>query len=163
MSLRDYQKDRLLVFLNPNRDPLGAGYTIIQSKIAVGSGRLLGKGWFSGTQNQLNFLPERHTDFIYSTIGEEWGFLGSVVLIILFYILVKRILRLAFIANDPFARNLCLCIASLIFIQFFTNIAMAIGFMPVVGLPLPFISYGGSSLVNFLLLIGIVLNISKRY
>jgi len=163
MSLRDYQRDRLLVFLNPNRDPLGAGYTIIQSKIAVGSGRLLGKGWFSGTQNQLNFLPERHTDFIYSTIGEEWGFVGSIILIILFYILIRRILRLAELVHDPFAKNLCLCIASLIFIQFFINIAMTAGFMPVVGLPLPFISYGGSSLVSFLLLIGITLNISKRY
>ncbi|MFC1709998.1 rod shape-determining protein RodA [Candidatus Omnitrophota bacterium] len=159
--LRGYQKDRLLVFLNPNRDPLGAGYTIIQSKIAVGSGRFLGKGWLAGTQNQLNFLTERHTDFIYSTIGEEWGFLGSIVLIILFYILVKRILKLSERAYDPFAKNLCLCIASLIFVQFFINIAMTIGFMPVVGLPLPFISYGGSSLVSFLLLVGIVLNISK--
>ncbi|MBL7130265.1 MAG: rod shape-determining protein RodA [Candidatus Omnitrophica bacterium] len=159
--LRGYQKDRLLVFLNSNRDPLGAGYTIIQSKIAVGSGRLLGKGWLAGTQNQLNFLTERHTDFIFSTIGEEWGFLGSVILIILFYILIKRILRLSLLIYDPFAKNLCLCIASLIFIQFFINIAMTIGFMPVVGLPLPFISYGGSSLVSFLLLIGIVLNISK--
>lgn len=163
LSLRDYQKDRLLVFLNPNRDPLGAGYTIIQSKIAVGSGRLFGKGWFSGTQNQLNFLPERHTDFIYSTIGEEWGFLGSIILIILFYILIRRILRLTGLVHDPFAKNLCLCIAVLIFIQFFVNIAMTIGFMPVVGLPLPFISYGGSSLISFLLLTGIVLNISKRY
>ncbi|MDD5006082.1 MAG: rod shape-determining protein RodA [Candidatus Omnitrophica bacterium] len=159
--LRGYQRDRLLVFLNPSRDPLGAGYTIIQSKIAVGSGGLLGKGWLSGTQNQLNFLPERHTDFIFSTIGEEWGFFGSVVLIILFYVLVKRILMLSSLAHDPFAKNLCLCIASLIFIQSFINIAMTIGFMPVVGLPLPFISYGGSSLVSFLLLIGIVLNISK--
>lgn len=162
-SLRSYQKDRLLVFLNPNRDPLGAGYTIIQSKIAVGSGRLLGKGWFAGTQNQLNFLPERHTDFIFSTIGEEWGFFGSIILVILFYMLISRIVRLALTANDHFARNLCLCIASLVFIQLFINIAMTIGFMPVVGLPLPFISYGGSSLFNFLLLIGITLNISKRY
>ncbi len=159
--LRGYQKDRLLVFLNPNRDPLGAGYTIIQSKIAVGSGRILGKGWLSGTQNQLNFLTERHTDFIFSTIGEEWGFFGSIVLIVLFYFLINRILKLSMKVYDPFAKNLCLCIASLIFIQFFINIAMTIGFMPVVGLPLPFISYGGSSLVSFLLLIGIVLNISK--
>ncbi|MFH1622726.1 MAG: rod shape-determining protein RodA [Candidatus Omnitrophota bacterium] len=159
--LKGYQKDRLLVFLNPDRDPLGAGYTIIQSKIAVGSGGLFGKGWLSGTQNQLNFLTERHTDFIFSTIGEEWGFLGSIVLIVLFYFLIKRILNLSVRVYDPFAKNLCLCIASLIFIQFFINIAMTIGFMPVVGLPLPFISYGGSSLISFLMLIGIVLNISK--
>jgi rod shape determining protein RodA len=147
--------------LNPNRDPLGAGYTIIQSKIAIGSGQFTGKGWLTGTQNQLNFLTERHTDFIFSTLGEEWGFLGSVVLIILFYILIKRIVKLSLRIHDPFAKNLCICIASLIFIQFFVNIAMTIGFMPVVGLPLPFMSYGGSSLVSFLLLIGIVLNISK--
>ena len=159
--LRGYQKDRLLVFLNPNRDPLGAGYTIIQSKIAIGSGQFTGKGWLAGTQNQLNFLTERHTDFIFSTIGEEWGFIGSIVLIVLFYILVKRIVKLSGQIHDPFAKNLCMCIASLIFVQFFINIAMTIGFMPVVGLPLPFISYGGSSLVSFLLLIGIVLNISK--
>jgi len=161
--LRGYQKDRLLVFLNPNRDPLGAGYTIIQSKIAIGSGRLFGKGWLAGTQNQLNFLTERQTDFIYSTIGEEWGFLGSIILVTLFYILIKRILKLSLVRYDPFAKNLCLCIASLLFIQVFINIAMTIGFMPVVGLPLPFISYGGSSLVIFLLLMGIVLNISKTH
>jgi rod shape determining protein RodA len=161
--LKDYQKDRLLVFLNPNRDPLGAGYTIIQSKIAIGSGRLFGKGWLSGTQNQLNFLTERHTDFIFSTIGEEWGVIGGLILIILFYFLIKRILSLALLTNDPFAKNLCFCIASLILIQLFINIAMTIGLMPVVGLPLPFISYGGSSLVCFLLLIGVVLNISKSH
>lgn len=159
--LKGYQKDRLLVFLNPNRDPLGAGYTIIQSKIAIGSGQLFGKGWLSGTQNQLNFLAERHTDFIFSTIGEEWGFLGSIVLVLSFYILIKMILRLSLLVYDPFAKNLCLCIASLIFAQFFINISMTMGLMPVVGLPLPFISYGGSSLISFLLLIGIVLNISK--
>lgn len=161
--LRDYQKDRLLVFLNADRDPLGAGYTIIQSKIAVGSGRLAGKGWLAGTQNQLNFLTERHTDFIFSTFGEEWGFLGSIALLVLFYFLLQRILKLSFLVSDPFAKNLCMSIAFLICIQFFINIAMTIGIMPVVGLPLPFVSYGGSSLVTFLLLIGIVLNISKYY
>lgn len=161
--LRGYQKDRLLVFLNPNRDPLGAGYTIIQSKIAIGSGGLFGKGWLSGTQNQLNFLPERHTDFIFSTIAEEWGFLGSIVLILLFYLLIRRIFMLSSLAIDHFAKNLCFCIGCLILMQFFINIAMTIGFMPVVGIPLPFISYGGSSLINFLLLIGIVLNISKSH
>jgi rod shape determining protein RodA len=161
LLLKEYQKDRLLVFLNPNRDPLGAGYTIIQSKIAIGSGGIMGKGWLSGTQNQFNFLTERHTDFIFSTIGEEWGLLGGIVLIVLFYFLIKRILLISLSANDHFARNLCFCIASLIFIQFFINIAMTLGLMPVVGLPLPFISYGGSSLVVLLILIGIVLNISE--
>lgn len=161
--LRDYQKDRLLVFLNPSRDPLGAGYTVIQSKIAVGSGGLLGKGWLSGTQNQLNFLTERHTDFIFSTLGEEWGFLGSIILVVLFYILIRMILRVSYLSLDPFAKNLCISIASLICIQTFINIAMTIGIMPVVGLPLPFVSYGGSSLVSFLLQIGVVLNISRHY
>ena len=159
--LRPYQKDRLLVFLNPDRDPLGAGYTIIQSKIAIGSGRIFGKGWLSGTQNQLNFLAERHTDFIFSTIGEEWGLIGSLVLIGLFFIFINRALKILKLVNDPFAKNLCVGIISLIALQFFINFAMTIGFMPVVGLPLPFISYGGSSLVSFLMLIGILLNISK--
>lgn len=161
--LHDYQKDRLLVFLNANRDPLGAGYTIIQSKIAIGSGRFFGKGWLSGTQNQLNFLTERHTDFIFSTLGEEWGFLGGIALLALFYLLIRKILKLSFFVSDPFAKNLCICIAFLICIQCFVNIAMTMGLMPVVGLPLPFMSYGGSSLVSFLFLIGIVLNISKHY
>jgi len=159
--LRPYQKDRLLVFLNPDRDPLGAGYTIIQSKIAIGSGRIFGKGWLSGTQNQLNFLAERHTDFIFSTIGEEWGLIGGFVLIVLFFVLINRILKTIKLVNDPFAKNLCIGIASLIAFQFFINFAMTIGFMPVVGLPLPFISYGGSSLLSFLMLIGILLNINK--
>lgn len=160
--LRDYQRDRLLVFLNADRDPLGAGYTIIQSKIAIGSGRLFGKGWMSGTQNQLNFLTERHTDFIFSTLGEEWGFVGGVFLLVLFYFLIQRILKISSRVSDPFAKNLCICIAFLFCIQVVINIAMTIGLMPVVGLPLPLVSYGGSSLISFFLLIGIVLNISKR-
>ena len=160
--LRPYQKDRLLVFLNPNRDPLGAGYTIIQSKIAIGSGRILGKGWLAGTQNQLNFLTERHTDFIFSTIGEEWGLLGGVFLIFLFFVLTYRVLKISKLVNDPFAKNLCIGIASLFTIQFFINFAMTIGIMPVVGLPLPLLSYGGSSLVSFLVSIGIILNISRN-
>lgn len=161
--LHDYQKDRLLVFLNPNRDPLGAGYTIIQSRIAIGSGGVFGKGWLAGTQNQLNFLSERHTDFIFSTLGEEWGFLGGVALLVVFYLLIRTICAISFASPDPFAKNLCICIAFLICIQCFVNIAMTIGLMPVVGLPLPLMSYGGSSLVSFLMLIGIVVNISRNY
>ena len=161
--LRDYQKDRLLVFLNADKDPLGAGYTIIQSKIAIGSGAFFGKGWLSGTQNQLNFLIERHTDFIFSTLGEEWGFIGALVLLALFYFLIHRIIKLSFHVIDPFAKNLCVGIAFLICIQCFINIAMAMGLMPVVGLPLPLMSYGGSSLITFLLLIGVVLNIGKNH
>jgi len=161
LLLKDYQRDRLTVFLDPGCDPLGAGYTIIQSKIAVGSGMFFGKGWLSGTQNQLNFLAERHTDFIFSTIGEEWGFLGSMILAILFYLLVERIFVIANYVSNPFAKNLCFSIGAAIMVQFFVNIAMTIGLLPVVGVPLPFISYGGSSLIVFLILIGIVLNISE--
>ena len=111
----------------------------------------------------MNFLTERHTDFIFSTIGEEWGFLGSIIFLALFYFLIQRALKLSFLTPDPFAKNLCISIAFLILIQCFVNIAMTIGLMPVVGLPLPFVSYGGSSLVTFSILVGILLNISKDY
>lgn len=160
--LKDYQKDRLMVFLNPNIDPLGAGYTIIQSKIAIGSGMLFGKGWLAGTQNQLNFLPERHTDFIFSVIGEEWGFLGALVLLILFYWLIMSSLKIVEHSKDRFSQFLSLGIVSLISFQALINILMALGVFPVVGLSLPFISYGGSSLVIFCFLIGILLSINKR-
>jgi len=145
--LRDYQKERLLVFLNPSIDPLGAGYTIIQSKIAIGSGGLFGKGWLAGTQNQLNFLTERHTDFIFSVAGEEWGFLGCLVLIALYYIFIKRSLTIAEKTKDPCGRLLAVAVAVMIGIQVVVNLCMTMGFMPVVGLPLPFVSYGGSSLL----------------
>jgi rod shape determining protein RodA len=145
--LKDYQRERLLVFLDPGVDPLGAGYTVIQSKIAIGSGGLFGKGWLSGTQNQLNFLPERHTDFIFSVAGEEWGFWGSMVLIGLYYFLIKRALLIAGKTDDPCGRLLSVGITSMIGIQVVVNLSMTMGFMPVVGLPLPLVSYGGSSLL----------------
>ena len=160
--LKDYQKSRLLVFLNPNIDPLGAGYTVIQSKIAIGSGRLFGKGWMAGTQSQLNFLAERHTDFIFSVMGEEWGFLGSMVLLVLYGLLILMVLRIAEMAKDAFGRLFCIGVASVIFFQVFVNIAMNIGMCPIVGLPLPLFSYGGSSLVINLVAIGIVLNIARQ-
>jgi rod shape determining protein RodA len=160
--LKGYQKDRLLVFLNPNVDPLGAGYTIIQSKIAIGSGVLFGKGWLSGTQNQLNFLPERHTDFIFSVIGEEWGFVGAAVLLVLYYLLINEGLKIVQHTKDRFGSFLALGIVSLIAYQAIINISMTLGIFPVVGLSLPFISYGGSSLVIFCFLIGILLSINKR-
>jgi rod shape determining protein RodA len=159
--LKDYQKRRLLVFLNPNMDPLGAGYTIIQSKIAIGSGGLFGKGWMSGTQNQLNFLPERHTDFIFSVVGEEWGFVGSLLVILLFCLLIIRILSVAERTGDPYGRLLVVGVAAMISFQVIVNIAMTAGFMPVVGLPLPFISYGGSSLITTWLSIALVINVDK--
>lgn len=160
--LKDYQKSRLLVFLNPNIDPLGAGYTMIQSKIAIGSGRFLGRGWMAGTQSQLNFLAERHTDFIFSVWGEEWGFLGSIILLVLYGILIAMILRVADLAKDMYGRLLCIGVASVIFFQVFVNIGMNISLCPVVGLPLPFVSYGGSSLVLNLLGVGIVLSVARQ-
>jgi rod shape determining protein RodA len=160
--LKDYQKSRLLVFLNPNIDPLGAGYTVIQSKIAIGSGRLLGKGWMSGTQSQLNFLPERHTDFIFSVLGEEWGFLGGLVLLVLFGVLILSILRVAELAKDSFGRLLATGVAAVLFFHVFINVAMNLGVCPVVGIPLPFISYGGSSLLFNIVAIGITLNIARQ-
>ncbi len=160
--LRDYQKARFLVFLNPGLDPLGAGYTITQSKIAIGSGRLLGKGWLSGTQNQLNFLPERHTDFIFSIIAEEWGFIGSMLILSLYFLLIWRMIKISSKINDPFGRFICIGISVFLSFQILINIAMTCGMMPVVGLPLPFISYGGSFLLLSFFCIGIVLNISKQ-
>ena len=160
--LRDYQRQRLLVFLNPNADPLGAGYTIIQSKIAVGSGGLIGKGWLSGTQNQLNFLPERHTDFIFSVIGEEWGFFGAAVLIFLYFLLVRRALDIASSTSDAYGRLIASGIAVMFGLQIAINIGMTLGIMPVVGIPLPLVSYGGSSLVASLVAIGLLINIGMR-
>jgi len=160
--LKLYQKKRLLVFLNPNIDPLGAGYTIIQSRIAIGSGGLFGKGWLSGTQNQLNFLPERHTDFIFSVIGEEWGFMGAVILLGLFLLLIKRLLAIADTTNDGRGKTLISGIVALIWFQVFVNIGMTIGLMPVVGLPLPFISYGGSNLLSMMIMIALAISVGLK-
>ena len=160
--MKSYQRDRLLVFLNPNIDPLGAGYTITQSKIAIGSGRLFGKGFLSGTQSQLNFLPERHTDFIFSLIGEEWGFLGAMVLVASFFILVYTCLQIAEHTRDRFGYFTALGIVSIFTFQIIINIGMVLGLCPVVGLTLPFISYGRSSFIVFVIMLGIILNISQR-
>ncbi|MFH1640795.1 MAG: rod shape-determining protein RodA [Candidatus Omnitrophota bacterium] len=160
--LRDYQKERLLVFLNPNIDPLGAGYTIIQSKIAIGSGGFLGKGWLSGTQGQLHFLPESHTDFIFATFAEEWGFLGAAVLLVLYYLLIKQGIGIAQKTSDNFARLLAFGISLMLVMQVFINIAMTIGLAPVVGLPLPLMSYGGSSTLVTYISLGILANIDKQ-
>jgi rod shape determining protein RodA len=160
--LRDYQKERLLVFLNPNIDPLGAGYTIIQSKIAIGSGGFLGKGWLSGTQGQLRFLPESHTDFIFATFAEEWGFLGAVTLLILYYLLIKQGISIAQKTSDNFARLLASGVSLMLIMQVFINIAMTIGLAPVVGLPLPLMSYGGSSTLVTYISLGILASIDKQ-
>jgi rod shape determining protein RodA len=159
--LRDYQKERLLVFLNPNIDPLGAGYTVIQSKIAIGSGGMFGKGWLSGTQSQLHFLPEAHTDFIFATFAEEWGAFGAVILLLLYYLLIRQGIAIGMRTNDYFGRLLAVGISSLLCLQVFTNIAMNLGLAPVVGLPLPLMSYGGSSIFVTFTALGILANIDR--
>lgn len=158
--LKDYQKERLMVFMNPDIDPLGAGYTVIQSRIAIGSGGMFGKGWLSGTQSQLNFLTERHTDFIFSVVGEEWGFVGGVVLMALYYILVKRAFEIARKTDDPCGVLAACGMATIIGIQALVNISMTMGFMPVVGLPLVLVSYGGSSLLVTMIVLGILESIA---
>ncbi|MBI3615507.1 MAG: rod shape-determining protein RodA [Candidatus Omnitrophica bacterium] len=162
MGLADYQRSRLLVFLNPNMDPLGAGYTVVQSRIAIGSGGLLGKGWLAGTQNQLNFLPERHTDFIFSVVGEEWGFLGSSLLLGLFAFFFYRSILIATQTRDPFGRLLIVGLVALLASHLVVNIGMTMGLMPVVGLPLPFLSYGGSWLLTCLGAVGMILSVGVR-
>jgi rod shape determining protein RodA len=160
--LFDYQKERVLVFLNPERDPLGAGYHIIQSKIGIGSGGMFGKGFSEGTQSRLNFLPEKHTDFVFTIYAEEMGFVGSVLLLVLFVLLL---VQLAFIANQmrsQFARLVVGGIGFSLFVYIFINLAMVMGLAPVVGVPLPFISYGGTSMLTFLLSIGVVLSLERQ-
>ena len=160
-ALKDYQRLRLLVFLNPHLDPLGAGYTMIQSQIAIGSGQLLGRGWFAGTQNHLNFLPERHADFLYSVIGEEWGFAGSVFVVALCGVLVWRVSRIGSLTPDPQARLLAAGIVSWIGYQAVINMGMVMGLLPVVGVPLPLVSYGGSAMVVGWTALGLVQSIHR--
>ncbi len=160
--LKPYQRDRLLVFLNSNHDPLGAGYTIIQSKIAIGSGQLLGKGWLSGTQNQLNFLPERHTDFIFSVIGEEWGLAGAVFLLYCYAVLIFCGIKIAEHNKDPFGQLVTIGIVAILAMQVVINIGMILGLFPVVGITLPLISYGRTSFTIFAVMLGFLLNLSKR-
>lgn len=160
--LKDYQKSRLTVFLDPNVDPLGAGYHIIQSKIAIGSGQLFGKGLFNGTQSQLNFLPENHTDFIFAVVGEELGFVGSVIILLLYMLLLYRGIQTAKNARDKFGTLLAAGITSMLAFHLLVNVGMTMGIMPVTGIPLPFMSYGVSALTTNLVSIGILLNIQSR-
>jgi rod shape determining protein RodA len=162
LVLKGYQKQRILTFLEPDRDPLGAGYHIIQSKIAIGSGMLSGKGFLKGTQNALSFLPEHHTDFIFSVLAEDWGFIGSGAVLFLFLMLVVWGLNVAHGCRDPFGSLLAVGITALIGWEVFINIGMVMGLMPVVGIPLPFISYGGSAILSMMLCMGILMNISMR-
>jgi rod shape determining protein RodA len=159
--LHDYQRNRIEVFLNPNIDPLGAGYTIIQSKIAIGSGGLLGKGWLSGTQSQLFFLPESHTDFIFATFTEQWGFLGGSILLILYYLLIRQGFNIAARTGDHYGRLLSLGISLMLGIQICLNISMNMGLAPVVGIPLPLMSYGGSSVIITYICLGMMANVNK--
>ena len=162
VGMHDYQRQRILTFLDPTTDPRGTGYHIIQSRIAIGSGELWGKGFKEGTQSQLRFLPERHSDFAVAVFGEEWGFVGCVALVTLFCLFLLSIFSTAVQAKDRFGSMLVVGVFFYFFWQILINMGMVIGIMPVVGIPLPFISYGGSAtLVNFTLL-GIVLNVSMR-
>ena len=161
-ALKDYQKFRILTFLNPDRDPLGAGYHIIQSKIAIGSGMLTGKGFLKGTQNALSFLPEQHTDFIVSVLAEEWGLVGCSILLILYFFLLFWGLNIAYNCRNMFGSILAFGVTTMIFWQIFINIGMVMGLMPVVGVPLPLVSYGGSSVITNMLGFGILLNNSMR-
>jgi len=154
-----YQKQRVLTFLNPESDPLGSGYHIIQSKIAIGSGGLFGKGWLNGTQGQLEFLPERTTDFIFAVIGEEFGLMGLSILMILYLMIIIRGLYIASQANDTFERLLAGSISITFFIYVFVNTGMVTGLLPVVGVPLPLISYGGTSMVTLMAGFGILMSI----
>jgi rod shape determining protein RodA len=160
--LKAYQRRRLLSFLDPSLDPLGAGYGIIQSKIAVGSGMLWGKGLFAGTQNVLQFVPEHHTDFIFSVVGEELGFIGCVLLLLLFYVWLVRGVRTAAVARDRFGALVAVGIVSMIAFHVFVNVGMTVGIMPITGIPLPFISYGGSALMTMVWAAALLLNVGMR-
>lgn len=160
--LHDYQINRLLVFLDPNHDPSGAGYNLVQSKIAVGSGQLLGRGLFLGSQTRLNFIPHSDTDFIFAVLGEQLGFIGAVVLLALFGLLLWRIGRVAQTSRDMFGGLLATGILVSVLFQMFVNIGMTIGIMPVTGIPLPLISYGGSSLLSTMMGLGLVMNVYMR-
>ena len=159
MFLKEYQRSRLLVFMNPNLDPLGAGYTIIQSKISIGSGGLWGKGFMEGTQNQLKFLPERHTDFIFGVIGEEGGFVACFLVIFLFWLIVRRGYQICGQTPDRFGSQIACGISTLLALQTIMNLGMTMGLLPVVGVPLPLVSYGGTSVVLTLVSIGLLINI----
>lgn len=160
--LQNYQQARILSFLNPFEDPLGSGYTMIQSMVAVGSGQWLGRGLGRGTQSHLRFLPERHTDFIFASLAEELGFLGAGLLIIVYFLLLWRLLKTARLAKDKYGFLIALGVFSFLFAQVFINLGMNLGLVPITGLTLPLISYGGSSLAAILICLGTVVNISRQ-
>ncbi len=161
-GLKDYQKNRLVAFLDPDVDPTGIGYHINQSKISIGSGNIIGKGYLKGTQGPLRFLPEKHTDFIFAVFAEEWGFVGSLALLGIYLMLFLRGLDTAFRAKDEFGRLMALGITGMFFVYFCVNIGMTLGMMPVVGVPLPFVSYGGTALLSNFIAAGVLINIRTR-
>jgi rod shape determining protein RodA len=160
--MHDYQKQRVLTLLDPEKDPLGSGYHIIQSKIAIGSGGLFGKGWLNGSQGKLEFLPEQTTDFIFAVIGEEFGFTGVTLLLVLYLLIVGRGFMIAAAAQDTFSRLLAGSISFTFFFYIFVNTAMVTGLLPVVGVPLPLISAGGTSMVTLLAGFGILMSIQTH-
>lgn len=157
--MHDYQKNRILTFLNPERDPLGSSYNIIQSKIAIGSGGFLGKGFMKGTQSQLQFLPEHQTDFIFTMLCEEWGFLGGLLLLLTFAILIFYCYMIAFNARAKFSKLVAMGITSMFFLHVFINISMVMGLIPAVGVPLPLLSYGGTIMATILIGFGLIMNV----
>ncbi|MBH44805.1 MAG: rod shape-determining protein RodA [Gammaproteobacteria bacterium] len=161
-NLHEYQKQRILTFFEPESDPLGTGYHLIQSKIALGSGGLFGKGYMNGTQSKLEFLPENHTDFIFSAFGEEFGFIGILILMFLYLFIVLRGLSISIKATDNFSRILSGTLSLTIFLYVIVNIGMVIGILPVVGAPLPFMSYGGTSMVTVFAALGIIMSVKSH-
>jgi rod shape determining protein RodA len=160
--LQPYQQNRILSMINPLSDPLGTGYNLIQAKVAIGSGGFFGKGFLQGTQTQLKFIPEQWTDFIFCVVGEEFGFIGSVILVLLFCLLIIKIINNAFNSRNNFLANSCIGFASILFFHLIVNVGMTMGIMPVIGIPLPLVSYGISSMFSFLIMIGICMN-TYRY
>lgn len=160
--LKPYQRARLTIFLDPTQDPLGSGYHLIQSKIAIGSGGLWGRGWMQGSQTQLSFIPEQHTDFIFSAIGEELGFVGAAVVVLLIWLLCVRLIAIAQTARDNFGSLLAIGVLSMILFQSLVNIGMTIGLAPITGIPLPFLSYGRSAMLTNFLAIGLVESVAKH-
>lgn len=159
-GLSEYQQKRIQVFLNPDLDPLNRGYNVIQSKIAVGSGQLWGKGYLEGTQNQMGYLPTKYTDFIFSVISEEFGFIGSMLVVVLLFALIWRCFTIARRADNAYGRYICVGVGAMFLFHVFENVGMCIGLMPVTGIPLPFISYGGTSLVTNMAAIGLVMSVA---
>ena len=159
--LQDYQKDRLILFLDPEKDPLGGGYHLIQSRIAIGSGQLTGRGLFHGTQTQLGFIPEHHTDFIYSVVGEELGFIGAIAVIVVFWLICLRLVLIAQNAKDNFGSLLAIGVLSMIVFQVVINIGMTVGVAPITGIPLPWMSYGRSALLTNFIALGIVESVAN--